>query len=65
MTKWIEATAASHGAPLIMVTAQPQLGDIGILLVFGDFLRRHMAVIVDDGEIFGVGVIEDLRSLIL
>ena len=45
----------AHGAPLIVVALQPGLGEVAELLVFGDPLRREMAVVVEDG--LGLGVV--------
>ena len=54
---------AADGSPFVVVAAQPQLGQIRVLFVLRDVLRRYMAVVVDDRELFGIGVIEDLCRL--
>ena len=39
-----------HGAPFVVVAAQPQFGDGGEAVVLGNHLRRQVAVEVDDGQ---------------
>ena len=38
-----------HGPPLIVIAVQPNPGDILEFLVTGNFIRRQMAVIINDG----------------
>ena len=47
-----------HGAPLIMVAPQHQLGNILKATVFSNLLGREMAMIVDNGHFFGGFVIQ-------
>ena len=50
--------AGTHGAPLVVVTAQPDLGNGIIMLVLIDFHGVDVAVVIDDGHFLGVGVVE-------
>ena len=54
---------AADGSPFVMVTAEPQLCQIRVLLVLRDVLRRHMAVVIDDRQDLGIGVVENLCRL--
>ena len=51
----------AHQAPLVVVAAQPNLGDVLETLVIPDFLGRNVAVIVDDGHALGK-VVEQLLA---
>jgi len=53
----------THGAPLVMVGAEPEIGDGLPALVVGDFLRRQVAVVVDDRQSGGNLVVEGLPGL--
>ena len=44
-------------APLVMIAAQPYLGDIVKFSVLVDFLRIDVTVIIDDGHVFGKVVV--------
>ena len=55
---FLRHTAGAHGAPFVMVAVKPDLGDIGIALILSDLARGEMAVIVDDGQIFRIGMIK-------
>ena len=46
--KTLVDTVRTHGPPLIVVTGEPGLGDIGELVVAGDLVRRQVAVVIDD-----------------
>ena len=54
---------AAHQAPLVVVTAQPNLGDVLEALVFPNFLGADVAVVVDDGAGRGIVVVELARRL--
>ena len=54
-------TIAAHCAPLIVVAAQPNLGNRVIAAVLGNLLRVNMAVIVDDGHFCRVFMIQLFR----
>ena len=67
-------TVGTHNAPLIMISeisavscfsAKPDFRDVVVTAVLIDFLRRDVAVVVDDRQIFRVGVEEVLCRLIL
>ena len=51
----------THQAPLVVVTAQPNLGDVLKTLVVPDLLGRNVAVVVDDGHALGK-VVEQLLA---
>ena len=55
---FLRHAGGAHEAPLVMIAAQPDLGNVVITDVFPDFLRVQMAVVVDDGAGFGRFVIE-------
>ncbi len=42
----------------VVTVHQPELGDVAELDVLGDLLRHEVAVIVDDGHLLGVLVVE-------
>src|SRR5262245_58791231 len=48
----------AHGPPFIVVARQPNLEQIGELPVGGDVLRRKMAVIIEDGFLRGVFMVQ-------
>ena len=48
----------AHGAPLVVIAFEPDLGKIGEAAVFGDVFRGKMAVVVEDRLRRGVIVIE-------
>jgi hypothetical protein len=48
-----------------MVPIEPGLGQVLKTGIFGDKLRRKMIVVVNDGHVFGIPVIEILRGLII
>ena len=51
----------AHQAPLVVVAAQPDLGDVLKTLVIPDLLGRDVAVVVDDGHALGK-VVEQLLA---
>jgi len=51
-------TTCPHCAPLVVVTAQPDLREVGERPVFSDVTRREMTMIVNDGEGFSKGVVQ-------
>ena len=51
----------AHQAPLVVVAAQPDLGDVLEALVIPDLLGRDVAVVVDDGHALGK-VVEQLLA---
>ena len=53
---------AAHQAPLVVVAAQPHLGDVLIAQVVPDLLGADMAVVVDDGALGGILMIEHAGS---
>ncbi len=53
-----------HGAPLVMVAAEPDLREILESAVGGDFGRRQMAVVVEDRQIAGEFVIQTRRPIV-
>ena len=62
---FLRYAVAAHRAPFIVVARvavhQPELGDIAELDVFGNLLRGEMAVVVDDGHLLRMVVVEALR----
>ena len=50
--------AGPHDAPLVVVAGQPGLSQVGELLVLVDLLGIEMAVIVEDGHVLGVLIVE-------
>src|SRR5215213_396049 len=62
-TKTFGHSVGPHRAPLVVIPAQPELGQIGKLVIARDLLRREMAVIVEDRLRLGVAVIQ-LTSLL-
>jgi hypothetical protein len=55
----------THAPPFVMVPIEPGLGQVLKTGIFGDKLRRKMIVVVNDGHVFGIPVIEVLRGLII
>ena len=53
----------AHLAPFVVVAAEPHLRDVLPALVRGDLGRRQVAVVVDDGHVLGVAVVEFPRGL--
>ena len=51
----------THQAPLVVVAAQPNLGDVFKTLVVPDLLGRNVAVVVNDGHTLGK-VVEQLLA---
>ena len=58
----VDAVGA-HQAPLVVVAAQPDLGDVLEALVIPDLLGRDVAVVVDDGHALGKAVEQLLTGL--
>ena len=56
---------AAHCTPLIVITTEPYLRDGAETLVLGDLLRNEMTVIIDDGHLGSMLVIEFLCSFCL
>src|SRR5690606_36938659 len=50
----------SHGPPLVMVAGKPYLGNALKLPVFSNVFGRKMAMIIDNGQVFGGVVVESL-----
>jgi hypothetical protein len=48
-----------------MVPFEPDIGKIGELFITGYFIRRKMAMVVNDREIFGILVVQSLRCFSL
>ncbi len=48
----------AHGAPFVMVATQPNLGQVGINAVVGDFFGRQMIVVINDRQRRGDLVVE-------
>ena len=59
--KTLVDAVGTHQAPLVVVAAQPNLGDVLETLVLPNLLRRNVAVIVDDGHALGK-VVEQLLA---
>jgi hypothetical protein len=51
-------TIAPHGPPLVVITVEPDLREIVPCLVLGYLLRRQVIVVVDDGLVLRVAVIQ-------
>jgi hypothetical protein len=45
-----------------MIAIKPDLGDIRIMLILRDFTGREMAVIIDNREILGIGMVQRFGS---
>ena len=52
-----------HGAPFVVVALQPDFEKILEAAVLGYLPRRQMAMIVEDGFVLGIFVIQPLRGL--
>ena len=52
-----------HDPPLVVVAAEPDLGDVLELPVLRDVLGRQVAVVVEDRHLAGVLVVQPLRGL--
>ena len=59
--KTLVDAVGAHQAPLVVVAAQPNLGDVLETLVLPNLLGRNVAVIVDDGHALGK-VVEQLLT---
>ena len=59
--KTLVDAVGAHQAPLVVVAAQPNLGDVLETLVLPDLLGRNVAVVVDDGHALGK-VVEQLLA---
>ena len=57
-------TVAAHNSPLVVVAAQPNLSDVLKLAVLPDFLGVDVAVVVQNGHLGSVIVIQGLRGLV-
>ncbi len=56
-------TAGAHGPPLVVVAAQPDLGDGVVALVLIDLHGVDVAVVVDNGHLLRVVVVEGAGGL--
>ena len=56
---------AAHETPLVVVAAEPDLGDVFPVFVFGNLLRVEVAVEVDKGKLFGEFVVELARKFVI
>ena len=56
---------AAHETPFVVVAAQPHLGDVVPVFVFGNLLGVEMAVEVDKGKPLGEFVVQFARILVL
>ena len=54
-------SAGTHGAPFIVIGAEPDFRNIFILFIFGNFFGVHMTVIVNDGHFRSIVVVENSR----
>src|SRR5690606_38212968 len=52
----------AHGPPLIMITIEPGLGDIGKLMIFGHLLWRQVTMVIDNGHSTGILMVKPLRG---
>jgi hypothetical protein len=59
---FLRNAAGAHRAPFVMIPVKPDLGDVTVTLILCDLLGREMAVIVDNGLIFGVLMEQAPRS---
>ena len=57
-------TVGAHNAPLVVVAAQPDLGDVVKAAVFVNFLGIDMAVVVQNGHLGCVLMIQSLRRVV-
>lgn len=55
----------AHGPPLVMFPAKPDLGDIAETFVPGDFTGIQMAVVIDDGKMFSIFVVQNPGRFVL
>ena len=55
----------AQAAPFVVVAFEPDGGKIGELAVRGDVGRRQVAVVVVDGLVFGVVVVEGARGVVV
>ena len=53
----------AHVAPLVMVAAKEQLGDVFKLNIFRNFTRAQVAMIINDGHFLGILVIQLFRRI--
>ncbi|MMZ67073.1 hypothetical protein D1872_296180 [compost metagenome] len=56
-------SVSTHQPPFVMVTGKPGFGQVAKRLIFVDFLRVEVAVIIDDRHIGGVFVVERLGHI--
>src|SRR5262249_25594127 len=54
--------ARAHGAPLVMVALQPDLGDGREPVILRDLIGRQMTVVIDDGQLAREVVVKIARS---
>ncbi len=54
----------SHGAPFIVITAEPNFREIGKGVIRGDFRWREVIVIVEEGRVGGEVVVELASSIV-
>ena len=54
----------AHDAPLVVVGAEPDLGDVLPAFVLRDLRGREVAVVVDDRERLGVAVVKLARAIV-
>ena len=53
---------SAHGTPLIMIAFEPDFIQVAKAAVAGDVLGREVAVVIEDGLVFRVGVKEVARG---
>ena len=56
-------TVGTHRTPFVVIAAQPNLCQVGELIIFGNLLRNQMTMIVNDRHLCSVLMIELLRRL--
>ena len=55
----------AQAAPFVVVAFEPDGGEVGKLAVRGDVGGRQVAVVVVDGLVFGVVVVEGARGVVV
>ena len=56
-------SAGAHGAPFVVIGTEPDLRDISILFIFGNFFRIYVTMVVNDGHFRCIMMIQDFCSL--
>ncbi len=58
-------SVGAHGAPFVVISAEPDVVEIGKLPVGRDLVGRQVAMVVENGLLAGVVVVQPLRAIVV